>query len=144
MSNVPRLPCHQDMLVTQYANRMSAYLQNLVTGGGTGTGSKIMNPYAFADYPAGSVLIGVVPAGRTVQTVYLFVDTPFNNGVRFTVGDTVGMGRYFTLVDSDPTQVELYSVESGYTYPADTEVRIYFVGATPPTVGTGRVIVFYA
>jgi hypothetical protein len=115
----------------------------IITGGSSGA-SKIETPYTWSDYATGSIVVGVVPIGRTVQSVMLFVDVAFDGGVGFTVGDAGGTARFFTLADNSPTQTELYVTDSGHTYGSNTEVRLYMVGGVPPTVGSGRVIVFFS
>ena len=112
--------------------------------GSSGSASKVEKSFTFADYSSGNVLIGSVPVGRTVQSVMLFIDVAFNNGVKFTLGDAGGVARFLALIDNDPARIEMYSSDSGYTYGSDTDVRLYMSGGVPPTVGSGRVVVFYA
>lgn len=97
--------------------------------------------FSFSDYP-GPVALGTVPAGGNILKTTLEVTTPFNAGVQATIGDAAANARLQAVTDSLLTKARSYQRASGYTYPANTAVNLYFVGSIP-TVGAGRVLVYY-
>lgn len=113
-----------------------------VFGGGTGTG----NLQLGVDYPhfPGPVLLGTLSAGKTVEKVVLEVNTAFDGGVRIIVGDAAAMGRLMPADANSPSITGVYVQESNYRYMADTEIYLYFVSGTMPTVGSLRALVYYS
>lgn len=107
--------------------------------GGTGA---IQIVFDASDAP-GPVTVGTVPSGRTIEKVVLEVLVPFDTGFQVTVGDDSAMGRLMAVADSRLDTDAEFRAESGYLCPSDVDVRVYYVGVTP-TVGSGRVIVYFA
>ena len=97
--------------------------------------------FSFADYP-GPVSIGLIPVGSNILKTFIEVISVFDAGVQVTVGDSVAMARLMAVGDSRLTRAVTYEADSGYTYTSDTAVNLYFVGVVP-TMGTGRVVVYY-
>lgn len=118
-----------------------ASLANVSSTGG-GVGGTLQASFSFASFP-GNVLIGTVPAGKTVERATIEVQSPFNGGALFTVGDAAAVARFLTVSDSRPSKASMYAADSGYTYGSDTVVRLY-LAAGAPTAGTGRVLVYYS
>jgi len=111
--------------------------------GGSATSGALVRTFDFNAYPS-YVDIGTVVAGTTIERVSLEIETPFDNSLGLSVGDDVLTTRLMEVEMNYPECDNVYKASSGYLYAADTIVRLYFHGATPPTVGEGRVIVYIA
>jgi hypothetical protein len=98
--------------------------------------------FQWSDTP-GPVTIGIVPAGSLVEKTVLEVQTAFDNGVDVTVGETSAQARLMAAADSRLTKTRSYMVENDYLCPTAMTVKVYFSGTTP-TVGVGRVILYYS
>ena len=98
--------------------------------------------FQWSDTP-GPVTVGIVPAGRLIEKTVLEVQTAFNNGVDVTVGETSAQARLMAAADSRLNKTRSYMVENDYLCPTAMTVNVYFSGTTP-TVGVGRVIVYYS
>jgi len=110
-------------------------------GGATACGV-IQGFFTAASFP-GPVTIGVVPAGSTIEKTILEVQLPFNNGIQVSIGETIAMARLMAVSDNRLDVVESFRVENGYLCPVPMTIRVYFVGIAP-TVGVGRVLVYYS
>lgn len=102
----------------------------------------IQNFFYAADFP-GPVTIGIVPAGSTIEKAVLEVHSPFDNSLQVSIGEDVAMARLMAVSDNRLDVTESFRAESGYLCPSDTTIKVYFVGIAP-TVGVGRVLVYYA
>ena len=98
--------------------------------------------FQWTDYP-GPVVIGEIPAGSTIEKTVLEVQTQFNNGVQVTVGETSAQARLMATSDNRLNKLGSYLAENDYLCPSAMGVKVYFSGTTP-TVGVGRVIVYYS
>jgi hypothetical protein len=112
------------------------------TSGGVAPAGAIQKIFSFSDAP-GPVTVGVVPTGSTIEKTVLEVTTPFDTGVQVSVGEATAMARLMAVGDNRLDVAESFRVESGYLCPSDMTVKIFFSG-TSPTVGQGRVIVYYS
>lgn len=109
-----------------------------LTASGAGV---IQQPITHASHP--SVLVGTIPAGRTIEKTVLDITSGFDVGVQMTVGHAGAPALLMLAVDSLPSQANMYRVESGYLCLVDMEVRLFF-GGPVPTTGTGRVLVYFS
>jgi len=98
--------------------------------------------FQWTDTP-GPVTIGEVPTGSLIEKTVLEVQTPFNNGVNASVGETAAQARLMATSDNRLNKAGSYLAENDYLCPAAMTVKVYFSGTTP-TVGVGRVIVYYS
>jgi hypothetical protein len=114
-----------------------------ISGAGTGTGN-IQTTVDYSQF-SGPMLIGTVAAGRTIEKTTLEVLTAFNNGAQVSVGDGVAQGRLLTISDTALFRVGyVFLVESGYRYTVSTALYLFPVGATLPTVGSLRAVVYFS
>ena len=97
--------------------------------------------FDFSDHP-GPVELGIVPAGRVVEKVVLEVLVAFDAG-QVTIGEDSAQARFLAASDSRLDLEAGFRRESGYLCPAPTTVKVYFSGPVP-TVGIGRVLVYYS
>ena len=112
------------------------------TSGGVSPAGAIQGFFEAGDTP-GPVTIGVVPASSTIEKTILEVLTPFDVGVQVSVGEDTAMARLMAVGDNRLNVIESFRVESSYLCPSDMTVKVFFSG-TSPTVGQGRVIVYYS
>lgn len=105
--------------------------------GGTGT---LSAEFTFSN--AGTpVLIGTAPAGSWIESCNVIISTAFNGQAAITVGETGAQGRLQATADNVPSVPGVYEVMVNYKYTAETDLYLYLSGA--PTVGSGRVIVYF-
>jgi hypothetical protein len=112
------------------------------TAGAGASAGVIQKFFSWVDFP-GPVTIGTIPVGSTIEKTILEVQSPFDNGIQVSVGETIAMARLMAVSDNRLDIVESFRVENDYLCPSVMTVRVYFVGIAP-TVGLGRVIVYYS
>jgi hypothetical protein len=112
-----------------------------IPGGGGGSGN-IQIPFSYASYP-GSVPLGTLFAGKTVEKAVLEVQAAFDN-VQFIIGDEGARGRLMPADANAPTIPGIYTTEANYTYTVDTPIYLYFIGVIAPTTGAARVIIYFS
>lgn len=115
-------------------------LANVSATSGGGGGGVVQAVFSAGAFP---VVVGTIPAGRTIERTVLEIQSPFNGGALFTVGDSLAVARLLSTVDSRPSKSAVYAADSIYTYGADTAVRVYLAAGTP-TLGVGRALVYFS
>lgn len=91
----------------------------------------------------GSLLIGSVSANSRVFSVTIEIITPFNgSNVTLSVGDSTDNERLFKSVYIDPSEVYVYTSESSYIYPTNTDIYAYF-NINGSTQGNAKVTISY-
>lgn len=98
--------------------------------------------FQWSDTP-GPVLIGEIPTGSLIEKTVLEVQTPFNNGVDVTVGESSAQARLMATTDNRLNKAGSYLAENDYLCSSAMTVMVYFSGTTP-TVGIGRVVIYYS
>jgi hypothetical protein len=131
-----------DSPAIRYANGAWESSNDGVTWLPLGSGSAVIQATVnAAAWATGSVLVGTVPAGKTVSRVAVAVSIVFGAGRQITVGDVGGQGRLVVAVDSNLQMLSTYMIDVNWTYVNTTEVRVYTIGAAPIT-GSASVVVY--
>ena len=112
------------------------------TSGGVSTSGAVQGFFDWSDTP-GPVTLGIIPSGSTIEKTIIEVLTPFDVGVLASVGEDTAMARLVATGDNRLDVAESFRVENDYLCPSDMTVKVYFAGTTP-TVGQGRVVVYYS
>lgn len=88
------------------------------------------------------VTAGIVPDGKTIHRCEVEVLTAFDSNVKITVGDPIGNASLMMIDEVELTVVARYATEPDLTQTADTTFKIYRSSGSP-TVGTGRIKIYY-
>lgn len=103
-------------------------------------GNSFTKNFDYTDFE-GSSLIGIIPKNKYAAFVIVVVDSVFDTTPLLTIGDSADNDR---LQEEDHNNL-LYSnsflTMPNYKYLNDTELYMYLSGN--PTMGSGRVIVYY-
>lgn len=97
--------------------------------------------FTYTNFASGSLDLGILKANKNIEEIKIIINNAFDSGF-LTVGDAGDNSRLVSSTDSDATYASTYTVESNYSYPADTTVKIYFNGT--PVSGSGKVILFFS
>lgn len=110
-----------------------------------GGGGLRKQAFTSGDWVAGFANIETpVPANSTIEEVSLVVVGAFDNAVQARVGDAANNSRLMDEYDSDLAEAgNTYKTTSNYTYVANTQLRVYFVGG-PPSAGNAVVYVYFS
>ena len=98
-------------------------------------------PLVFGDF-VGDLAMFNLPANAVVHDVQLIVDTAFDAGT-VEVGITGTVNKYMTSAQNDPTEVSRFQ-SSPNNIPVVTTEAIKATLTGTPTVGAGRILVFYS
>jgi hypothetical protein len=98
--------------------------------------------FTWADAAAGSLPLGRCPAGHLVRKTTIEIVVAFNGGTRLTVGDLAAQGRLQAAANNLPEERNTYEVENNYEYASAEIIYLFFPSGTP-TIGSGRVIVYF-
>jgi hypothetical protein len=106
------------------------------------TGSKRHAKFTYKDVKFSCpILLGVIPAKVSIDTVSLNIITPFNNNTRITIGSTSNSTFLLGPGDNDPLSAYQYKNDADYRFAKDTLIYVYFPTGTP-TVGEAEVFVY--
>lgn len=99
--------------------------------------------FDHTDITTDSVLLGSIPANRTVTLVSLEVTEGFvGDSIEITVGDASDKDRLMGATDNDPSVADTYETEPDHLYASETPIRLYIKGVSA-TAGAATVSVTY-
>jgi hypothetical protein len=97
-------------------------------------------PFSWGD--ASPVTIINVPAGKTVFTVQIALQTAFNGaGVVLTVGDSGDHSRLMTAGQNNPYEAAIYESNPVYLYSGLTTINLYITVDGSNTQGSGTILI---
>lgn len=115
-------------------------IDNLVIGGAAGS---LHVEYTSFDWVTGGYVdLGIIGQARTIARVALEVVNPFNNGAAFEVGDEADHGRFLTTEDVNAQEQGKFHTFNDHYYTSDTLTRLYFIGASAPTTGYAKLVMY--
>lgn len=99
-------------------------------------------PFVFGDFGADLTMF-TLPANAVVHDVQVIVDTAFDAAATIEVGITGNTSKYMTTGQNDLTEAARFQ-SSPNNIPVGTTEAIKGTFTGTPTVGAGRVLVFYS
>lgn len=120
--------------------RLEGEVDNLVVGGAAGS---IHVEYTSFDWVTGGHLdLGIIGQSRTVSRVSLQIVNQFNNSASFEVGDDALHTRFMAVDDINPQEQGRYHTFNDYYYTNAVLLRLFFIGATAPTTGYAKLVIY--
>lgn len=111
-----------------------------IVSDGSGT-ARVEIAFTYEDI-ASPVFIGTLPEDCRVFKARLDIIEAFDEGFYLTVGDDVGEARIMTVAQNNPQLANSYIVEPDVLYELQTDISVYFGGAS--AAGSGRIIIYYS
>lgn len=107
--------------------------------GRDGNGTLIKVDFSFGD--ASPAVITTLPAGTTILTTAIVVQTPFNGlGAALQLGDTRQSDRLLSVTQNNPSYAAEYEANPGYTYSSATPILLTITPGAGCTQGAGFVL----
>ena len=98
--------------------------------------------FNWASVGSSPVLIGTVPAGAMIPEVVLIINTPFNQPTTLEVGRLAAPAELMLGSDNNPAIAGSYQVTPDMLYASATNVYLTLIAGSPPSTGSGQVIVY--